>query len=120
AADAALAALGGVQSCDVLAAEPDRALRGRQYACDQVEQRRLAGAVRADQADDLAAPDRDRDVAVGDEAAKALPDAAGFQQGRHQPAYLRLSENDLAGRLNENSPTKPCGRASEIAMIRPP
>ena len=79
---------------------------------DQVEQRRLAGAVGADQADDLAAPDRNRDIAVGDEAAEALPDAAGFQQ--------RASSRRLPCAGGENSPTSPSGRASEISTISVP
>ena len=112
-ADPALAAFGRRQRGDVFAVEDDRALRRRQHARDQVEQRRLAGAVRADQADDFAAPDRDRDVAVGNQAAEALPDTAGFEEWRrrHRAASLRLGEN---------RPTSPCGRASEIAMIRLP
>ena len=108
AADAALAALGRRQRGDVLAVEDDRALGRRQHAGDQVEQRRLAGAVRADQADDFAAPDRDRDVAVGDQAAEALPDAAGFEQWR-----VVIGPPPCAWR--ENRPTSPCGRASEIS-----
>ena len=113
AADPALAAFGRRQRGDVITVEDDRALRGRQHARDQVEQRRLAGAVRADEADDFATPDRDRDVAVRNQAAEALPDAAGFEEWRrrHRTASLRLGENRL---------TSPCGRASEIAMIRPP
>ena len=110
AADAAHAALGRRQFCHVLAIEPDRALRRRQHARDQVEQRRLAGAVGADQTDDLAAPDRNRDVAVGDEAAEPLPDAAGFQQSRHRAVAF----------FDENSPIRPCGRASEIRTISEP
>ncbi|MHC2257644.1 hypothetical protein ACVILK_007336 [Bradyrhizobium embrapense] len=111
--DAALAALGRRQLCHVLAVEEDRALGGRQHARDQVEQRRLAGTVRADQADDLAAPDRDRDVAVGDEAAEALPDAASLQQCRHRAASLRPESMP-------NTLTSPFGRASEIATISAP
>ena len=109
--DAALAALRRRQARDVLAVEPDRAFGRRQHARDQVEQRRLAGAVRADQADDLAAADRDRDVAVGDQAAEALRDAAGFEQRGHGAAALRW---------RENRPTRPCGRASEISTISVP
>ena len=80
--DAARAALRRRQLGDVLAGEQDRALRRRQHAGDDVEQRRLAGAVRADQTDDFAAPDRNRDVAVRDEAAESLPDVVGFEQAR--------------------------------------
>ena len=61
--------------------------------------------------DDLTAADRNRDVAVGDQATETLPDAAGFQQRRHRTASLRR---------RENSPTKPSGRASEISTISVP
>ncbi|MEY9676231.1 hypothetical protein ABIE93_006165 [Bradyrhizobium elkanii] len=108
--DAALAAFRRRQLGHVLAVEDDRALGRRQHARDQVEQRRFASAVRADQADNLAAPDRDRDIAVGDEAAEALPDSARFQQRRHRAAPLR----------RENTLTRPRGSASEITTISVP
>src|SRR6184192_2423667 len=72
----------------------------RSAAGNQIEQRRFAGAVGADQAHDLAAADRNGDVAVRDQATETLPDAAGFQQRRHRTASLRR---------RENSPTKPSG-----------
>jgi hypothetical protein len=81
AADAALAAFGRRQRRDVLTVEDDRALGGRQHARDQIEQRRLAGAVRADQADDLAAPTEIETSLLAIRPPKALPDAAGFQKG---------------------------------------
>src|SRR6267142_2703595 len=109
--DAALATLRRRQRGDVLAVEPDRSLRRRQHARDQIEQRRLAGAIGANQANDLAAPDRYRDVAVGDQPAEALPDAFGFQQERHRAIPLRR---------RENNPTRPSGRASEISTIKVP
>src|SRR6478735_5762717 len=56
-ADPALAALRRRQRRDVHTVEDDRALGRRQHARDQVEQRRLAGAVGTDQSDDFAAPD---------------------------------------------------------------
>ena len=47
---------------DVLAVEEDRALRRVQQPGDRPHRRRLAGAVRADQGDDLALLDGERDV----------------------------------------------------------
>jgi hypothetical protein len=47
---------------DVPALEHDAAGLGRDQARDGAQQRRLAGTVRADERDDLALPDRDRDV----------------------------------------------------------
>ena len=61
--------------------------------------------------DDLAAADRNRDIAVGDQAAETLPDAFGFQKGGHRATPLRR---------RENSPTNPSGRASEISTISVP
>src|SRR4051794_27946354 len=111
ASDAAPAAFRCRQPRHVLAVEPDRALGWRQHARDQVEQRRLAGAVRPDQPDDLTATDGDRDVTVGDQTAETLPDPTGFQQGGHWAAFLRLGAN---------SPTRPSGRANEINTISVP
>ena len=48
---------------DVAALELDRAARRPVEAAEHVDERRLAGAVRADQADDLAAPQLERDAA---------------------------------------------------------
>ena len=45
-----------------------------------VEERRLAGAVRADQRDDRAARDREVDVVRGDEAAELLPQLGDLDQ----------------------------------------
>ena len=50
----------------------DLAARRRQHAGDEVEGGRLAGAVRADQAEDLAGPDLEADVVDRDQAAEFL------------------------------------------------
>ena len=62
---------------DVVAVEDDPAGGRLVDAGEHVEERRLAGAVRADQADDRAARDREVDVVDGDEPAELLaqPDA---------------------------------------------
>ena len=54
-----------------LAAEPDVAADDRSDAHDRVQGRRLAGAVRADQADDLAGADLEREAAHSLDAAVA-------------------------------------------------
>ena len=51
-------ALGGGERGDVAPLEPDGAAVGRELAGDLADQRRLAGAVGADQRMDLAAPRR--------------------------------------------------------------
>ena len=57
-------------------------------ARDHVERRRLAGAVRADQPDDLALADVERDVVERDDPAEAAGDVANLEQ-RHGRSTLR-------------------------------
>ncbi len=57
---------------DVVAVELDHARRRLVDAREHVEERRLARAVRADQADDRLARDDEVDVVDGDEAAELL------------------------------------------------
>ena len=61
---------GGVSSSE-RPSKRDPALAERVEARQAVEQRRLAGAVRADEADDVAARDRERDAVERDDAAEA-------------------------------------------------
>ena len=65
-----------------LAVEPDRAARGREAAADQVEQRRFAGAVGADDREPLAARDVERDAADDLGHAETLLDVAQLQRIR--------------------------------------
>jgi hypothetical protein len=60
---------------DLAPLEPDRAGIGRERAGEHVEDRALAGAVGADQADDLALLDSERHAVDGGEAAEALGEA---------------------------------------------
>ncbi len=69
----------GRHALDLAAVEPDGAGVGRVQARDQVEQRGLAGAVRADQRVDLAGADREAGVADGADAAEMLRDAFDLQ-----------------------------------------
>src|SRR5438128_1237014 len=67
---------------DVLALPHDAAARRADETGDEVEQRRLSRAVGAEDADDLAARDRERDVVDGGEAAETLGEPADLKQ-RH-------------------------------------
>ena len=73
-ADAGAIASVGELNVHLLAVDLDRALVGLLHAVQDLHQRRLAGAVLADQGVDRARADRDVDVVVGDDAREALAD----------------------------------------------
>ena len=77
---------------DLLALEPDLALGRGVDAGHRVEAGRLAGAVGADQAEDLAAADLEVDVVEGHDAAEAQRDVVDLEQGLAH----------LAGRLDRD------------------
>src|SRR6185503_14074798 len=66
---------------DALAAQEDLPAAGHQVAGEQVDRRGLAGAVRTDQAHQLALPHDKIEVAHGDDAAEALAEVTCFDQG---------------------------------------
>jgi hypothetical protein len=68
----------------VFTGEDDLALRGLVHARDHVEERRLAGAVGADEANDRPLRDHEVDVRHGDEAAELLAHADRFEDVGHQ------------------------------------
>src|SRR5882672_8214496 len=80
------------QSRDLGTGEFDRARRWPQRAGEHVEDRALAGAVRADQAENLALIDLERYLVDGREAAKPFYQALDYQHGGpfclSGPAYL--------------------------------
>ncbi len=84
--DAALDPLRLRQRRQVLALEQHRAARGRQDAGEQVDERRLAGAVRPDQRVAGAALEAKVDVARHLERAEVLAQPAGLEERRHQRA----------------------------------
>src|ERR687884_115471 len=68
-------------SCGFIPAVEDHGARRRLVDARQhVEEGRLAGAVRADQADDRAARNEEVDVVDGDEAAELLPELLRLEQ----------------------------------------
>jgi hypothetical protein len=68
------------QGRDVATAELHRARVHAQIAADQVEQRRLAGPIGADDAERLALGDRERDRVDDFQRAKALADGVESEQ----------------------------------------
>ena len=64
---------------DVLAEERDRARGDRQLARDQVEERRLAGAVRADEPGDGARVDREIDAVDGAQIAERFDESGHLE-----------------------------------------
>src|SRR5262249_34461901 len=71
--------LGSGQTCGV---ERTLAAVWRIDAGEDVEQRGLARSVGSDQPENLAAPDRDGDLRQGAQAAEALRNGGGYEQGR--------------------------------------
>ena len=78
------------QAGDVLAGQHHAAAVGRELAAHHVEERRLAGAVGADDGEQLAGLDRERDVARGHHAAERF--VQPLDASRLMPAPLRGSE----------------------------
>ena len=75
-----MAAAIGRQRADVAAVEADAAALRRDFAGEEADQRRLAGAVRADDGVEFAARNIERDGVGGDDAAEALGQAFDLQQ----------------------------------------
>ena len=76
---------------------------GGEDARDHVEQRRLAGAVRPDDAADLALGDVERHLVDGDEAAEALGDPVEGKQRGHRPSPPRPSRRASHGQTPPGS-----------------
>ena len=107
----------------------DRAGIDRVVADDGIEQRRLAGAVRPDQAGDGATRDRHRNVAVGDDAAERLGDALDLDDAAHgaaparasPPASLRSTRMpNHSGFLYVSQPITPSWKYTTVTTIRAP
>src|SRR5207237_6244203 len=69
----------------------DRPAIGLVVAADDVDQRRLAGAIRSDEADDLTGRDAQADATEGLDASERLPDLAAFQWRRCDGVTRRRS-----------------------------
>src|SRR6185436_11780158 len=69
-----------LQAVERAAVEDESAFVGRIDTGEDIEERGLAGAIRADQAEHLARRDRKGNIAQRLDAAEALADAAAFEQ----------------------------------------
>src|SRR5690606_12781028 len=76
----------GPQAVDGLAVQPDLARIGLVAAGDDVDERRLARAVGADEREDLARAHVERDVAEGGDVTEAARDALDLEHGSVDPA----------------------------------
>src|SRR5664279_3485815 len=104
-----------LEAVDPLALEEDLSGRERKIAVDEIEDRRLAGAVRPDEAEEVAFFDRERHVADGLEAAEPLRDAPEFEEAHATPfgAAAAARPASLSLRFTHFSwsvPTMPCGK----------
>src|SRR4051812_32379196 len=108
---------------DVLAFEVDAACRGRVDASDEIDERGLARAIRADQADNLALLDREADAIDGIQAAESPRHVVERQQRRHR-ATLRGRQLGASARMpfgmNRISATmiKPSAAAWMVRKLR--
>ena len=96
--DAQAAHVVGRETRETRSIQVDRAGVGAIEAADDLEERRLAGSVRADDPDQLAGLHVERDVAVRGDAAEALGDARDGQQAH--------DVDPAAGRRLNRSPTQ--------------
>ena len=99
--DAGLARARRVPAGDRLAADEDLAAGRLDHAGEDLDQRRLAGAIVADQADDLAAVDVQVDAAERIDAAVGLRDVAQFDEAlahAHPPRLRMRPARSCAGR----------------------
>ena len=96
------------QTGNVFAIENDLTGGLPEKAADQVEERRLAGAVRADHGAQFAGFDRHRDVVDGDQAAEMFRDVLDPQQA-HVVAFRRMMPSTPRGKNStistKNRPT---------------
>src|SRR5690349_1297778 len=100
----------GPEALEPFAVEDESAVVRRGHAGEHVEERRLAGAVRADQAVDRALLERKRDLAQRLQAAKALADAGRLQQGAHEPTLS--GPLTVSSRFLTAEGSRPAGRKS--------
>ena len=104
----------GPSSVERVAVDEDLALVGPVEAVEDVHQRRLAGAVLAEQPVDLTGFDHEVDVVVGDDAGEPLGDATELESHgtlpsrRHEQRHVRLAvSTENEGRPGADAPRLP-------------
>ena len=95
--DAALDAFVGPPVGDVVAIVVDRPGARGMATGDQLQERGLPGAVRADEAAEFVLVDREVDVVDGGEAAEALRESVGLQERPRSPAGRGGRRRGIAG-----------------------
>src|SRR5436190_840086 len=113
AGDAARRYLKRLEVLDRFALVQDFAGARRKDAGDDVDQRTLAGAVRADQSDDLSRFECERDIVDGADAAEGAADIPELEQCGHAEAALRQY-------LRGSNEARPEGRNRISTTMRKP
>jgi len=99
---------------DVDAAKSDMTAVGGEYSVDQVEDGRLAGAVRSNEAEDLALADCKAQLIDGPQPAEPLAQVLDLEQRRHSSTAL------VRGQRPYIQPINPPGTNSTIRSRRAP
>src|SRR5262249_4870674 len=94
---------------DVGAIHEDTSVAGRIEAGDAVEERGFSGSVGADQSHDLASAERETDLLVGEQSAKALGEPSPLQQRAHALPPAALRRISRRSRHARTPPTIPSG-----------
>jgi hypothetical protein len=88
-----------VAQLDVGALPSEGPAVGRDDARHHLDERRLAGAVVAEETDDLRLPDREVDIGQGVHLPVVLRDAPQLQELRHQVPLVRMTEYAAAAAM---------------------
>ena len=99
--------------------EQDVAAIGGVEPADAVEQRRLAGAVRPDEPEDLAGLDREGDAVERDNAAETQCDVADFEQRPGCDEGRRRRAGRRRGDVNHRRPSAATARAGRSSRLPP-
>ena len=105
---------GRVGEADFAAVDQDAAGGRRIDAADDLDQRRLAGAVVADQRDHLAGMDVEREIFDRHDAAELLADVLEAEDGRS----VGFGYGAAVRGVHRSSSNRPVGRAAERIMDR--
>ena len=106
-------------------AEDDAPAGERERAGDEIEHRALAGAVRSDEAEDLAGLDRERQVVDGDQPAELLARGADLEQRpgwrglRARGQRLRVGDRRRRAPRQQVRDPRPDARRARAAAARP-